>query len=276
MEDGEEELSEQFVMSSSSFLEQIPTGNLLDELMKTTRTCTHTHTCNPPGPSAAHTHTCYHTHTQVIPNAEEKGSNSKKHSISKSRKPLGNREAVRKYREKKKAHTAYLEEEVKKLHLLNQQLLRKLQGQALLEAEIMRLRTLLLDLRGKIDSELGVFPFQKQCSSLGLKEGDCGVACETDVPCLQQNIGSSLEGVCGNKEISGWEGNCEPTILNCRGDLNGDVGGLMETNETHLEHFMSNSIDVVGGLISSTSKPERQRPATTNIVGGLVSSSSKT
>ncbi|XP_068664095.1 basic leucine zipper 19-like [Aristolochia californica] len=236
MEEGEEELSEQFVISSSHFHEP-PTGNLLDELLKTTRTCTHTHTCNPPGPSAAHTHTCYHTHTQVIPNGEENGSNSKQHSLSKSRKPLGNREAVRKYREKKKAHTAYLEEEVKKLHLLNQQLLRKLQGQALLEAEVMRLRTLLLDLRGKIDSELGVFPFQKQCNSPGLKEGGCGVACETDSPCLHQNIGSSLEGVGGNEKISGWEGTCEPPIVSCRANLNSDMGGVMENNETHLDHF---------------------------------------
>ncbi|XP_068660387.1 basic leucine zipper 19-like [Aristolochia californica] len=228
MEEGEEELSDQFVIYTSEFHEPIPTDNLLDELLKTTRTCTHTHTCNPPGPSASHTHTCYHTHTQVIPNGEEKGLSTEQHSLSKFRKPLGNREAVRKYREKKKAHTAYLEEEVKKLHLLNQQLLRKLQGQALLEAEIMSLRTLLLDLRGKIDCELGVFPFQKQCNSLGLKEGGCGVVCETDIPCVPQNIGSSLEGVGGNEKFSGREGNCELLSVSCGATLNGDMGGVME------------------------------------------------
>ncbi|KAJ0094314.1 hypothetical protein Patl1_17074 [Pistacia atlantica] len=134
----------------------------LDELLKTTRTCTHTHTCNPPGPDlAVHTHTCYHTHTR--------------HSSLKPRRPKGNREAVRKYREKKKAHTAYLEEEVKKLRLLNQQLVRKLQGQAILEAEVARLRGLLAHLKAKIDDELGIFPFQKQCdTSTVWKEDDCG------------------------------------------------------------------------------------------------------
>jgi hypothetical protein len=72
-----------------------------------------------------------------------------------SRKPLGNREAVRKYRQKKKAHAAFLEEEIKKLRAANQQLLKMLQGHAALEAEVVRLSTLLLDVRGKIDAEIG-------------------------------------------------------------------------------------------------------------------------
>ncbi|GAU38258.1 hypothetical protein TSUD_119390 [Trifolium subterraneum] len=108
--------------------------NTVTELSKnTTKTCTHTHTCNPPGPDdAIHTHTCFHTHTRVFASEDDTNSRPKRTS--------GNREAVKKYREKKKAQTAYLEEEVKKLKLLNQQLLRKLQGQALLEAELLRLR----------------------------------------------------------------------------------------------------------------------------------------
>ncbi|XP_058767350.1 protein TAB2 homolog, chloroplastic-like, partial [Vicia villosa] len=63
--------------------------------------------------------------------------------------------AVKKYREKKNAQTAYLEEEVKKLKLVNQQLMRRLQGQALLEAELLRLRNTLVQLEGKVDCELG-------------------------------------------------------------------------------------------------------------------------
>ncbi|CAO2194985.1 unnamed protein product [Urochloa humidicola] len=125
-----------------------------DDFLKSTCTtaCTHTHTCNPPGPSAAmHTHTCLHTHTQVVASGEEQRN---------PRRPLGNREAVRKYREKKKAHAAFLEEEVKKLRATNQQLLRRLQGHAALEAEVVRLRSLLFDVQGKIDS----FPFQKHSS----------------------------------------------------------------------------------------------------------------
>ncbi|CAJ2639056.1 unnamed protein product [Trifolium pratense] len=143
--------------------------NTVTELSKnTTKTCTHTHTCNPPGPDEAiHTHTCFHTHTQVFASEDDTNSRPKRTS--------GNREAVKKYREKKKAQTAYLEEEVKKLKMLNQQLLRKLQGQALLEAELLRLRKVFVQLKGKIDSELGSFPFQKQCFSSSVYKGDANL-----------------------------------------------------------------------------------------------------
>ena len=69
---------------------------------------------------------------------------------------------MRKYREKKKAHAAFLEDQVKKLRAANQQLTRRLKRRAVLEAEAERLRGLLVDLRGKIDNELGDFPLQKQ------------------------------------------------------------------------------------------------------------------
>ncbi|KAF0923382.1 hypothetical protein E2562_006287 [Oryza meyeriana var. granulata] len=158
-----------------------------DFLNNNTTTCTHTHTCNPPGPSAAtHTHTCLHTHTQVF--ATGSGEEDIKEDLTKPRRPLGNREAVRKYREKKKAHAAFLEEEVRKLRAANQQLLRRLQGHAALEAEVIRLRSILLDLRGKIDMEIGTFPFQKQCS-VG------SVGCTDPSMCFN-----------GNSEVGGvWE-----------------------------------------------------------------------
>lgn len=160
---GEAELSEHvFAPNSDSSTNNIQTSgcanSFLDEFLRSAQTCTHTHTCNPPGPAsdadaAPHTHTCYHTHTQLIPPSKPK------------RTTIGNREAVRKYREKKKAHTAYLEEEVKKLRFVNQQLIRKVQKQAALENEISRLRGLFLDLRRKIDAELGAFPIQKHSNS---------------------------------------------------------------------------------------------------------------
>lgn len=133
-------------------------GYCFDDFMKSTAACTHTHTCNPPGPSAAmHTHRCLHTHRQFIASSSEE--------LRTPRKPLGNREAVRKYREKKKAHAAFLEEEVKKLRATNQHLLRRLQRHAALEAEVVRLRGLLFDVQGKIDAEIvGAFPFQKHRS----------------------------------------------------------------------------------------------------------------
>ncbi|KAK2636982.1 hypothetical protein Ddye_031774 [Dipteronia dyeriana] len=254
MDDGEVELSDQYALlsnpdSSGNFHNSIYVDSYLDEFLKNTRTCTHTHTCNPPGPAAAHTHTCYHTHTQVIASEEEDDDDhsnvNKEHSMLKPRRSSGNREAVRKYREKKKAHTAYLEEEVQKLHSLNQQLVRKLQGQSILEAEVFRLRNLLGDLKGKIDTELGIFPFEKQCNATStvLKGGDCGVQstggtigllhCQTDLQCFRPQAGPS------------WEGNCQPAIIDCQANTH-DIASA-EGQQT---------LDSIEALVSSASQPE--------------------
>ncbi|KAL5827308.1 hypothetical protein ACOSQ3_019143 [Xanthoceras sorbifolium] len=240
--------------SPSNFHNSVSVDSFLDECLKNTRTCTHTHTCNPPGPDAAvHTHTCYHTHTRVISSEEDDHSNSKEHSKLKPRRSSGNREAVRKYREKKKAHTAYLEEEVKKLQLLNQQLVRKLQGQAILEAEVFRLRSLLVDLKGKIDNELGIFPFQKQCNaSTILKEGDCGVQstsgtislrCQTDLLCFRPQAGPSGIDGSGNV-IAFWERNCQPAIVDCQANTHDKVSAEGQT------------LDSIEALVSSASHAE--------------------
>ncbi|KAL3580801.1 hypothetical protein D5086_018636 [Populus alba] len=72
----------------------------LDELLKDTpHACTHTHTCNPPGPDNPHTHVCFHAHTKLLSSSEDKvESEDTAESIEKKSKkrPLGNREAVRK------------------------------------------------------------------------------------------------------------------------------------------------------------------------------------
>jgi Basic region leucine zipper len=187
MDDGELDLSSQLLLPNPE------TSNYLEEYMKNTRSsCTHTHKCNPPGPVAtSHTHTCQHTHTQVFASiGETHPADEPNPSPKRIRQPLGNREAVRKYREKKKAHTAFLEEEVKKLRLNNQQLLKRLRGQATLEAEVLRLRSLLSDLKTKIDSEIGNFPFQKQCEIGDFK--------------------------CYDMASSGWEGGCGPAVVDCQ------------------------------------------------------------
>ncbi|KAL0349378.1 UNVERIFIED_CONTAM: Basic leucine zipper 23 [Sesamum angustifolium] len=198
MDDGEVELSDCLFLpnsdSSSNIQASLSADSFLDDLLRNAQTCTHTHTCNPPGPDTAHTHTCYHTHTHVIPSEEDDDPCDEKSPVSKRQRPLGNREAVRKYREKKKAHAAILEEEVKKLRLLNQQLMKKLQRQAILEAEIVRLRALLLDLRGKINNELGDFPFQKFILSNGID--GCG------------------------KTMAAWETDCQPAIVDCQASRN--------------------------------------------------------
>ncbi|KAK9125191.1 hypothetical protein Scep_014037 [Stephania cephalantha] len=245
MNDGEGEILGQVLLSnhtdvSSEFQGSGSSDSFLDQFLRNTQTCTHTHTCNPPGPDAAvHTHTCYHTHTHVFTSEEDDGRSEKQHLCLKSRRPSGNREAVRKYREKKKAHTAYLEEEVKKLRLLNQQLIRKLQGHAMLETEVLRLRSILIDLRGKIDNELGVFPFHKQCvSTTSFEEENSRI----------QSIGES--GIDGSMAIS-WDGRCEPAIAACQATENGGSEQDLASAKTNLNGLMSKSMDTDGTLAKS-------------------------
>ncbi|CAB4268239.1 unnamed protein product [Prunus armeniaca] len=183
----------------------------VDEFLKNTRTCSQTHTCNPPGPDAAHTHTCYHTHTQVLPSEDDDGAKNKEHSVPRPqrRRPSRNREAVRKYREKKKAHTAYLEE------------------------EFLRLRSLFLDLRGKIDHELGAFPFQNQCKTSSVLT--------EDLPCFCSPVGSSMQASIGTstKAMVPLGGNCQPAVIDCQANTNEMAGAVQ--NSTH-----SRNLGIIG------------------------------
>ncbi|KAL6981059.1 hypothetical protein U1Q18_022691, partial [Sarracenia purpurea var. burkii] len=116
------------------------------------------------------------------------------------------------------------------------QLIRKLEGQAILESEILRLRGLLVDLRGKIDHELGVFPFQNKCNAgAGFKGESCGVLaksgggpvgldCENEIemPCFYSQMGASPPPATGGggggtgKTVFSWEENCESEVFDCR------------------------------------------------------------
>jgi len=221
--------------SMESFFEEI--------LRDTTHACTHTHTCNPPGPDNTHTHTCFHTHTKILaaPDGEKSAdtAESPQNSSSKPKKrPVGNREAVRKYREKKKARTASLEEEVLHLTTLNQQLLRRLQGQAALEAEIARLKCLLADFRGRIDGELGSYPYQKSirmdktCNDAPFRQpmpggyvlDPCNIWCNADAACHDPTLASNSEGGVQHERDSGarWNGECGQISGHCQG-LKGDM-----------------------------------------------------
>jgi hypothetical protein len=72
---------------------------------------------------------------------------------------LGNRAIVRKY-QVKKAHTVSLKEDVVHLRTLNQQLMNKLHSHTTLEAEVVRLHYLLVDIRGKSRGRFGTFSYQ--------------------------------------------------------------------------------------------------------------------
>jgi hypothetical protein len=228
MEDGELDFSNQEVYSSpkmGEFLTSCSMEGLFDELLKETHACTHTHTCNPSGPDSSHTHTCFHVHTQIVPVPSEDKVSTDDTAESTEKKgkkrPLGNREAVRKYREKKKARAASLEDEVTRLRALNQQLLKRLQGQSALEAEIARLKCLLVDIRGRIEGEIGSFPYQKSVNPnlphpnmpSAYVMNPCNMQCSDQVYCLSPVVdGNSGEGTSLNgQDFSG----CEFENLQC-------------------------------------------------------------
>ncbi|KAJ0247237.1 Basic leucine zipper 19 [Hirschfeldia incana] len=229
MEDGELEFSNQEVFSTSD-MGLLPPNTTCsmdtffdDLLMDSNAACTHTHTCNPTGPENTHTHTCFHVHTKILPeDSDEKVStDDTAESCGKKggdKRPLGNREAVRKYREKKKAKAASLEDEVARLTALNHQLLKRLQSQAGLEAEVARLKCLLVDLRGRIDGEIGCFPYQKPNvppSFSHMMMNPCNVECGDEVYCLQDGFGQGGVEI-GEQGLSG----CGFDQLQCAADQN--------------------------------------------------------
>ncbi|KAL3722693.1 hypothetical protein ACJRO7_034982 [Eucalyptus globulus] len=232
MDDGELDFSNQEVFAnpdvfSGSTLGEVPGSrsmdSFLEEIFRDTHACTHTHTCNPPGPDSSHTHTCFHVHTKIVPaTSEEKVStdDTAESMEKKSKKrPLGNREAVRKYREKKKARAASLEDEVNRLRAVNQQLMKRLQNQAALEAEIARLKCLLVDIRGRIEGEIGAFPYQRTAMpGSAYVVNPCNMQCNDQVHCLHPRVegrsgdGTSIDG-------QGY-GGCEFENLQCPANQN--------------------------------------------------------
>ncbi|KAJ4880790.1 Basic-leucine zipper (bZIP) transcription factor family protein [Raphanus sativus] len=210
MEDGELEFSNMGVLLPPTTTCSMDT--FFDDLLmmdSSNAACTHTHTCNPTGPeNNAHTHTCFHVHTKILPEDNDDSDDKvfstddtaescgKKGGDNKRPSSSGNREAVRKYREKKKAKAASLEDEVARLTAVNHQLLKRLQSQSALEAEVSRLKCLLVDLRGRIDGEIGSFPYQKQPnvpSFSHMMMNPCNVECGDDeVYCLQDGFGQGI------------------------------------------------------------------------------------
>ncbi|XP_044428863.1 basic leucine zipper 19-like [Triticum aestivum] len=108
----------------------ISMDSYFDDILKDTETehlaCTHTHaSCNPHvcHDLAHHTQTCVHVHTKILreesDDVAQTSESPQETDGPKKKRPPGNRAAVRKYREKKKAHTTLLEEEVARLKALN-------------------------------------------------------------------------------------------------------------------------------------------------------------
>lgn len=260
MDDGELDFTNQEVFASTN-MGDLPGSCSMDsffeDIFKDTHACTHTHTCNPPGPDSSHTHTCFHVHTKILSAASEDKASTEDTSESSEKKSkkcsVGNREAVRKYREKKKARAASLEDEVLRLRTLNQQLLKRLQGQAALEAEVARLKCLLVDIRGRIEGEIGSFPYQKPAKSGNMYQNmvnpnfpgayipnQCNIECDDQGYCLQPG----MEGKSGEDMLLNGQGfnGCEFETIPCLGNQN---DGLKE--------FSSGG----NGNVSSTVNPSR-------------------
>ncbi|KAF3796458.1 hypothetical protein EJ110_NYTH01472 [Nymphaea thermarum] len=248
MDDGEIDFSNQDI-----FADPLSGGtctldsSMFEEFFKDTHACTHTHTCNPPGPDHTHTHTCFHVHTKIVPPADDEKTNTTDEtaeSVEKPQKkrPSGNREAVRRYREKKKDEAARLNHEVTALKAQVQHLTLMLQGKTALEAENARLKSLLVDIRGRIEGEIGSFPYQKPRSdkvmdgaSTGFPGGyilnPCNLQCGDDTACLGPGFVSKNGGGCVAQENGSDEqrfGVCGVGTMQCQSVANGAGVGAKE------------------------------------------------
>ncbi|KAI3843469.1 hypothetical protein MKW92_000621 [Papaver armeniacum] len=244
MDDGELEFSNQVLNMSDSMDDDFFNGLLSDN----GHACTHTHTCNPPGPDLSHTHTCVHVHTKILPPEDKTTTEDTDESVemkSKKRAP-GNREAVRKYREKKKARAASLEDEVARLRNVNQQLMRRLQGQAGLEQEVARLKCLLVDIRGRIEGEIGSFPYQKPTKGIGgvpqhmpssnmvgaYAVNHCDIQCDDQVYCLHPGLDTL-----GVDETGGFHnevfGPCDAGYMPCPENTSSGYKDLLACGQTN-------------------------------------------
>lgn len=132
--------------------------NLLDDLLQNTQTNNYLHQLHNEifTPQEERSSETDNNSTQLV--AEKSSSNSKKRGRSERG---DNKEAVRKYREKLKAREALLEDEIKNLKAANEELSKKLEGEAAMQAEVCWLKCLLVDIRGRIEGETCSFRFYK-------------------------------------------------------------------------------------------------------------------
>ncbi|KAI3879413.1 hypothetical protein MKX03_003670 [Papaver bracteatum] len=201
-------------MDEEDFMDDQSLSSFFDDIFNDTLACTHTHFCNPPaGPDLSHSHSCFHLHTKILPDEPQ--------STTEAKRP-GNRDAVRKYRQKKKARAKSLEDEVKKLRVLNQQLINKLQGKAALEQEVARLRSVLTNIKGRSKDEIGSFPYPKSINgtdgnllnmspsnsdeAYDVSQCKRGLQCGDQVQCVHPGLDDNCVGEASGNEIHHIEG----------------------------------------------------------------------
>ncbi|KAI3853670.1 hypothetical protein MKW98_025187 [Papaver atlanticum] len=197
MDDGELDFSNQALKNMEhQFFSSCVMDSFFDDMLDDTHTRTCTNTSNQSEqdtlqiPELPRSPNYIHFLTQNPPVEEKTTAEDTDESVDKKSKkrPHGNRESVRKYRERKKARQASIEDELNRMRIVNQQLLKRMQGLVALEQEIARFKCLLVDIRGRIKGELGSLPYQKPANGNIVGAYDVN-QCDHQYPGLNNNSG---------------------------------------------------------------------------------------
>ncbi|KAI3830911.1 hypothetical protein MKW92_046929 [Papaver armeniacum] len=178
MDDGEFDFSNQVIknmereLMSSCAVDSCFFNDILDH----THESDHTNTSNQPEQGTSqnldlpHSPNFINFGTKALPVEEKTTTEETDESDDKKSKkrPHGNRESVRKYRERKKARQASTEDELNRMRIVNQQLIKRMQGLVALEQEVERFKCLLVEIRGRIKGVLGSFPYKNPKNGIGV------------------------------------------------------------------------------------------------------------
>ncbi|KAI3830908.1 hypothetical protein MKW92_046926 [Papaver armeniacum] len=130
--------------------------------------------------------------TKALPVEEKTTTEKTDESMTKKSKnrPHGNRESVRKYRERKKARQASTEDELNRMRIVNQQLIKRMQGLCLL-----------VEIRGRIKGLLGSFPYKNPKNGIGV------IPQNIPRPCTSVGVGSCEVNQCDHQCTAGLDNN---------------------------------------------------------------------
>ncbi|KAI3853678.1 hypothetical protein MKW98_025195 [Papaver atlanticum] len=242
MEDGELDFSNQVLKMGHQLLTM---DSFLEDFLGDSHAAagTQTHASNPNAQDVPNSQSYFHHRNKNLP-VEEKTTTEETDGsveIKSTKRAPGNRESVRKYRERKKARQALIEDELTKLRIINQQLLKRLQGQVALEQEVARFKCLLVDIRGRIKGELGTFPYQKPTKGIGggilrnMPQSTLAGAydvnqCDLQYPGLDNQ---DLDGSTGGFENNGF-GASDGSYLPCVWNNNSGYNGFLEFGQTNV------------------------------------------
>ncbi|MCL7032491.1 hypothetical protein MKW94_020140 [Papaver nudicaule] len=173
MDDGKLDILNQALKNMEhQLMSSCATDCFFDDILDDTHASIHTNKPEqgvPQNPELAHSPNCIHFGTRTLL-VEENTTEDTDESVDKrsKKRPPGNKESVRRYRERKKARQAATENELIKMRIVNQQLVKRLQGLIALEEQVARFKCLLVEIRGRIKGQLGSFPHQNPTNGMGV------------------------------------------------------------------------------------------------------------